>query len=104
MKEKVAETKIPKIGSTVYILSDNDGGCITKEFVGFVGSESFVLYGFHMMDLDEAEQFYEDYNVTWFTNLAKAKKALLKKTRELHNGGRWGIYYSGAGVWSVDNY
>lgn len=104
MKEKVAETKIPKIGDVVYTLSQFDEGCISKETVGFVGKESFVLDNFQDYNLDEVEQFYNDYNSTWFTSLAKAKKAALEEMREHKGGGRWKIVDYGYGCWCAEEY
>ena len=98
------EIKKPKIGDKVYIRSSNNGGCIFEETVGFLGTESFVLEGFQTMDVDDTEQFYCDYNFTWFTNLAKAKKYLLSEARELYGGGRWKIVEEDNGVWSAEEY
>lgn len=98
------EKKIPKIGDKVYILSRLDVGCISKEVVGFVGAESFVLDGFQDYIMDEVEHFYTDYKVTWFTNLAEAKKAALKETRETYNGGRYKIIDDGYGCWYTEEY
>lgn len=102
MELKEKEMKIPKIGSTVYILSQFDAGYITKETVGFVGKESFVLDNFQDYNLDEVEQFYNDYSTTWFTSLAKAKKAALAEMREF--GGRWRVVEESRDCWRAEEY
>ena len=104
MEKKTKKTKKPKIGDTVYIFNKYNMGSISKEKVGFIGVESFVLDGFQSYDIDEAEQFYDDYGNTWFTNLAKAKKAALNEARKYFGVGRWKIVDNGHGCWCVEEY
>ncbi len=67
----------PPIGKKVYCIYYDD--CIIVEEVGYLGKESFIIAAFDdSYNFDSFEWYYKDYNETWFTNLAKAKKKLLE--------------------------
>lgn len=74
----------PSIGRTVYCLYESD---IYKEEVGYLGRDSFIVDDFSdLRRFDSLEWFYEEYQRTWFTSLARAKKfALAKAHRECPN-------------------
>lgn len=66
----------PRLGRTVYCVYENS---ISVEEVGFLGHDSFIVYDFSdLKEFDALEWFYEDYQKTWFTSLARAKKKLLQ--------------------------
>ena len=64
----------PEIGTKVYCIYEE---CILSQDVAFIGAESFIISGFGGSTYEDSwEWFYEDYNVTWFTDLEKAKEEL----------------------------
>lgn len=66
-----------KIGKRVYCLYENG---ILVDTVRYLGKDSFILKSFGgPVDESSLEWLYEDYNVTWFTNLSKAKQALIER-------------------------
>lgn len=76
---KVEEKKYlkPKLGRTVYCIYD---GGIFVDTVGYLGKDSFIVDSFGGSTYEDSWKWnYDDYNSLWFTNLAKAKKALLEK-------------------------
>ena len=72
----------PSLGRTVYCIYSE---CILVEEVYAVGKESFFIssVGDDTMP-DSWEWWYEDYNKTWFTSLAKAKSRLLEIGLEIY--------------------
>lgn len=73
----------PGLGRKVYCLYCD--GILVDE-VGYLGKESFILSTFgYGVEEDSLEWRFEDYNVQWFTNLYKAKNALLKKFQKEGN-------------------
>ena len=65
----------PRLGRTVYCVYENS---ISVEEVGFLGHDSFIVYDFSdLKEFNALQWFYEDYQRTWFTSLARAKKKLL---------------------------
>ena len=73
----------PTLGRKVYCVYG--GNCILVETVGYIGKESFIIEAFSEdYCFDSFEWFYNEYNETWFTNLAKAKKKLLEVACELY--------------------
>lgn len=65
----------PSLGRKVYCLYDCG---IFEDTVGYIGKDSFIVESFNdCSSFDSLEWIYEDYNITWFTNLSKAKKVLI---------------------------
>ena len=75
----------PKIGRKVYCIYQ-DG--IFVDTVGYLGKESFIVDSINSggTEDDSWEWNYEDYNVQWFTSLAKAKKALIERYQDRCEG------------------
>lgn len=70
----------PKLGRTVYCIYD---GGIFVDTVGYVGKNSFIVDSFGSSTYEDSwEWYYDTYNSDWFTNLAKAKKALLEQMED----------------------
>ena len=71
----------PAVGRTVYIPYQDT--CITKDVVLAVGEEGFVIGS--ILDTSKVESYrtrlflYTAYNITWFTDLKKAQKAIAKR-------------------------
>ena len=72
----------PKIGRKVYCIY-YDG--IIVDTVGWIGKDSFIIDSINSggTEDDSWEWNYEDYNVHWFTSLAKAKKALIERYQNI---------------------
>lgn len=67
----------PKLGRTVYCIYE---GGIFVDTVGYLGKDSFIVESFGSSTYEDSWRWYYcDYNRDWFTNLAKAKKALLEQ-------------------------
>lgn len=67
----------PRLGKTVYCIY---GDGIFVDSVGYLGKDSFIIEGFGGSTYEDSwEWYYDQYNSLWFTNLAKAKKALLEQ-------------------------
>lgn len=107
MELKEKEMKIPKIGSTVYILCIDPRKPwkteIFKAIVGYLGKGSFIIKGYRNKNLNDVEQFYEYYNIDWFTDIKKAKKEMLKYHRNNY-GGRWKVVTLYDFCWGVAEY
>jgi hypothetical protein len=78
--------KKPKIGKEVWVLVypyyGEPSKVISKETVGWLGTETFIPLYFEDY-VSECQQFrYDDYNKIWFTSLAAAKA----KLKELNPG------------------
>lgn len=67
----------PKIGKIVYIV-DKYWYSITKDIVGYLGEDSFIVKGYKLKD-DNTEQYYEEFDEKWFYSFEKAKKCLKDK-------------------------
>ena len=72
----------PSLNRTIYVIYDDS---ITQERVYMLGEVEFA----HTRSFDENYDenyrrplYYEEYNETWFTSLAKAKQRLLKDYKE----------------------
>lgn len=78
--EASTEVCVPRLGTTVYTLY---GDYLTKDTIGFLGKDSFIIEDFVGYESNSIEYKYSDYNVTWFTSLKKAKDALLSKGKQL---------------------
>ena len=63
----------PRIGRTIYTVCNEN---ITKTKVAFLGKDTFITDEFRDY-LFGYEFSYDNYNVTWFTSLAKAKKSIM---------------------------
>ena len=64
----------PSIGRKVYCIYKNE---IFEEEVGYLGRDSFIVDDFSELRLfDSLEYFYDEYQLTWFTSKARAKKKL----------------------------
>ena len=73
----------PRLGRTVYCIYDNG---IFVDTVGYLGKDSFIVESFGSSTYEDSwEWYYNQYNVDWFTNLAKAKKDLLTKLQDEYN-------------------
>lgn len=96
-KTEYTPVKIPKIGDKVYIFGylpyKPYSKVIFKVHVGYLGSDSFIIKNFNGLDENVVEWDYAYYNVDWFTDSKKAKKALLTNYR-MARGGRWKIVSS----------
>jgi hypothetical protein len=67
----------PSIGREVFCVYDDS--CILIEKVFAVGDDCFIISSFSPYTRSDSwVWWYDDYNETWFTNLEKAKKKLLK--------------------------
>ena len=67
----------PRLGRTVYCIYE---GGIFVDTVGYLGKDSFIVDSFGSSTYEDSWKWYYDgYNKEWFTNLAKAKKALLEQ-------------------------
>lgn len=76
--------KRPKLGQKVYCIYDHG---IFVDTVAFLGKDSFIVDSFsRATNEDSWEWNYNDYNVRWFTNLTKAKKALIEKFKDRWDG------------------
>lgn len=64
----------PNLNSKVYIIDDGD---IYMEFVGWLGSASFVIYQYEIKL--KTQFYYDDYGKTWVKTLKEAKAILQKK-------------------------
>ena len=64
----------PKLNSIVYTIYDN---FISKAKVEFLGENSFITSDFRYCEVG-FEHEYDNYNVTWFKNLEKAKKYVMR--------------------------
>lgn len=64
----------PKIGEKVWCIYDYQ---IIGEIVEYLGEDSFLIEGYQ--DKYDPCYCYSDYNKTWFRDLEKAKKVLLKQ-------------------------
>lgn len=74
----------PKIGRKVYCIYDTG---IFVDTVGYIGKDSFIVDSFGgCTEEDSWEWYYDDYDEEWFTNLAKAKKALIEKYQPRYEG------------------
>ena len=60
----------PKIGKKIYYYF---AGEVFEARVGYLGEDSFIIEDYDIYET--FEWYYEDYNETWFTSLAKCKKA-----------------------------
>ena len=67
----------PKINEEVWCIYDYS---IILEKVEFLGEQSFLIEGYDCKH--HPEYYYESYNCAWFKDLEKAKKYLIKKTRD----------------------
>ena len=71
----------PAVGRTVYIPFQDT--CICKDVVFAVGKEGFVIGS--ILDTSKVDSYrtrlflYTAYNITWFTDLKKAQKAIAKR-------------------------
>lgn len=76
--------KKPRIGTKVYCIY-YDG--IFVDTVAFLGKDSFIVDSFHgPTNEDSWEWNYCDYNIKWFTNFNKAKKALIELYKDRCDG------------------
>lgn len=88
----------PSLGRTVYCIYRH---CIFKDTVYAIGKESFIVASFGGPTYESSWEWkFEDYNTRWFTNIAKAKKALKEKfpgTKivEVIDGEYWEAYEEG---------
>ena len=69
----------PKINEKVYTIW---GENIILETVEYLGEDSFLIQDYE--NKSDACYDYSDYDVTWFRNLDRAKKRLLKKMKEYY--------------------
>lgn len=93
--------KIPRLNSYVYILTYDYGTpyCITKDKVYMKNNEAFITEGvLNEIYIDEyrKEQYFKDYQKTWFTSLKEIRNYLRKNGEEKYkiikaNGGEWNI-------------
>lgn len=66
----------PKLGKKIYYIF-GDGIFVDK--VGYLGKESFIIDSFNNCVIFETLEWdYDEYNIKWFTSLAKAKEQLRK--------------------------
>lgn len=73
----------PSIDRKVYCIYNDE--CILKETVYAVGANSFIISSFgDYTSSDSWEWWYNDYNETWFTNLKKAKRKILKELKNIY--------------------
>ena len=73
----------PKIGTKIYVLRDSDMS-IVKQYVFFLGKDSFMPSAskeFYDGDYN-FEQYYDEYDNRWFTNLKDAKEFLRRYYRK----------------------
>lgn len=91
----------PSLGKTVYVVYGDE---LYKEQVGYVGPKSFIVEEFDDGRMfDSLEWFYDDYNKRWFTNLAKAKKALLDEGKAIYGDAAIKVcVINENGVWGLD--
>lgn len=74
----------PKLGQKIYCIF---GDGIFKDTVGYLGKDSFIVSSFNSgTESDSWEWLFKAYDVQWFTNLAKAKKALIEQFAEDYEG------------------
>lgn len=72
----------PSLGRTVYCIYED---LILVETVYMVGKDSFLIDSFGSATKEDSwEWYYDQYNVTWFTSLARAKKAIMKSDIAKH--------------------
>lgn len=82
----------PQVGTTVYCLWNN---CILRHTVGYVGKQSFIIEAFRNdVEFSSLEWDYDEYDITWYKTLPKAKKALISQ-----NGGHGIVMERGEGYW-----
>ena len=67
----------PKIGEKVWCIYDYQ---IIGEVVEYLGVDSFLIEGY--ADKHDPCYSFTDYNKTWFRDLEKAKKFLLKQYKK----------------------
>ena len=97
----VRNYKKPKIGKEVWVLvypfEGEPSKMICREYVGWLGAETFVPLGFEDY-VREAQQYrYDDYNKIWFSSLAAAKA----KLKELNPGYKLRQFIYSPSVWEV---
>lgn len=72
----------PSLNRAVYCIYEDS---ILTEEVYALGADSFIVASFgSMTNSDSWEYFFEEYNETWFTSLARAKKKLKAKYHREH--------------------
>lgn len=91
----------PSLGRKVYCLY-NAG--IFEDTVGYIGKDSFIIGNFNdYTSFNSLEWFYEDYDITWFTSLGKAKKALIDKEKKyIKPGEKVKVVETDDGWWELE--
>lgn len=91
----------PSLGRKVYCLY-NAG--IFEDTVGYIGKDSFIIGNFNdYTSFNSLEWFYEDYDITWFTSLEKAKKALIDKEKKyIKPGEKVKVVETDDGWWELE--
>ena len=92
--------KKPKLGSIIYFITPYS---LTETKVAFVGKESFLIDEWNEVNSRYREWNYNNYNINWFTDFNKAKKALLEESnydpkKDILIGDS---YNPGSGYWEI---
>ena len=90
--------KEPKLNSYVYVLTFVDGlpYCITRDKVYMKNNKAFIVEGIFddsVIEEFRVEQYFKNYNKTWFTSLESTKKYL---------GDNFRIVKAHVDAWNVD--
>lgn len=90
----------PEIGTKVYCIYQ-DG--VLVDTVEFIGDESFLIKSFGSNTYEDSwEWYYEDYNITWFTDLEKAKEELRSIIIEEYNDDNFEIIQTYSDYYAID--
>ena len=85
-----------KIGDKIYCIWNEQ---IYLETVEYIGEKMFLVEGYQ--NKYDAEYTYSDYGITWFRDLEKAKKTLLKKLKKQYPKSKIIIEQTDNDVWEA---